>query len=186
MSLEIGLLVVIVTGLSGTTIGALAGYFRHLDNPLMRLMDALMAFPAIPLAIVISAVLGSSVVNVIIALSIATTPHSARIVRGSVLVVREMEYVEAGRALGAGDLRLLFGHVLVNPQAPLIVRLTYVFAIAILAEAVLSYIAAHAHLRQHHRRRAGFHGERSLGDGLSRTCHRYFRTRAQPTGRRTA
>jgi peptide/nickel transport system permease protein len=140
VSLSIGFFVVIVTGIAGTTIGALAGYFRRLDNPLMRLMDALMAFPAILLAIVISAVLGASVANVVIALSIATSPHTARIVRGSVLVVREMEYVEAGRALGASDLRLLFGHVLINALAPLIVRLTYVFAIAILAEAVLSYI----------------------------------------------
>ena len=140
VSLTIGCFVVIVTGFAGTTIGALAGYFRRLDNPLMRLMDALMAFPAILLAIVISAVLGASVVNVVIALSIATSPHTARIVRASVLVVREMEYVEAGRALGASDLRLLFGHVLINALAPLIVRLTYVFAIAILAEAVLSYI----------------------------------------------
>lgn len=140
VSLEIGFFVVIVTGLAGTAIGAVAGYFRRLDSPLMRLMDALMAFPAILLAIVISAVLGASITNVVIALSVATTPHTARIVRGSVLVVREMEYVEAGRALGASDLRLLFGHVLINAMAPLIVRLTYVFAIAILAEAVLSYI----------------------------------------------
>lgn len=139
-SLEIGISVVIATGIVGTSIGAIAGYFRRLDNLLMRLMDALMAFPAILLAIVISAVLGSSVVNVVIALGIATAPHTARIVRASVLVVREMEYVEAARALGASDLRLLFGHVLINALAPLIVRLTYVFAIAILAEAVLSYI----------------------------------------------
>jgi peptide/nickel transport system permease protein len=139
-SLEIGISVVIATGIVGTAIGAIAGYFRRLDNLLMRLMDALMAFPAILLAIVISAVLGSSIVNVVIALSIATAPHTARIVRASVLVVREMEYVEAARALGAGDIRLLFGHVLINALAPLIVRLTYVFAIAILAEAVLSYI----------------------------------------------
>jgi peptide/nickel transport system permease protein len=140
VSLTIGFFVVIVTGIAGTAIGALAGYFRRLDNPLMRLMDALMAFPAILLAIVISAILGASIVNVVIALAIATSPHTARIVRASVLVVREMEYVEAGRALGASDLRLLFGHVLINALAPLIVRLTYVFAIAILAEAVLSYI----------------------------------------------
>jgi peptide/nickel transport system permease protein len=140
MSLIIGFFVVLVTGAAGTTIGALAGYFRSLDNALMRLMDALMAFPAILLAIVISAVLGASIVNVVIALSIATSPHTARIVRGSVLVAREMEYVEAARALGAGHLRVLFGHVLINALAPLIVRLTYVFAIAILAEAVLSYI----------------------------------------------
>jgi peptide/nickel transport system permease protein len=139
-SLEIGISVVIATGIVGTTIGAIAGYFRRFDNLLMRLMDALMAFPAILLAIVISAVLGASIVNVVIALGIATAPHTARIVRASVLVVREMEYVEAARALGASDLRLLFGHVLINALAPLIVRLTYVFAIAILAEAVLSYI----------------------------------------------
>jgi peptide/nickel transport system permease protein len=140
VSLVIGFFVVIVTGIAGTAIGAVAGYFRRLDNPIMRLMDALMAFPAILLAIVISAILGASIVNVVIALALATGPHTARIVRASVLVVREMEYVEAGRALGASDLRLLFGHVLINALAPLIVRLTYVFAIAILAEAVLSYI----------------------------------------------
>ena len=103
VSMEIGLLVVLATGLFGTTIGAIAGYFSALDNVLMRLMDALMAFPTI-------------------------------------LVAREMQYVEAARALGASDVRLLFGHVLINSLAPLIVRLTYVFAIAILAEAVLSYI----------------------------------------------
>ncbi len=140
LSMEIGLLVVLATGVLGTTIGAVAGFFDALDNLLMRLMDALMAFPTILVAIVVSAVLGASVTNVIIALAVATTPHTARIVRSSVLVTREMQYVEAARALGASDLRLLFGHVLVNALAPLIVRLTYVFAIAILAEAVLSYV----------------------------------------------
>lgn len=140
VSMEIGFLVVIATGIFGTAIGTIAGYFRLLDNLVMRLMDALMAFPAILLSIVISAVLGASMINVVIALSIATTPHTARIVRGSVLVAREMQYVEAARALGAGDTRVLLGHVLPNTLAPLIVRLTYVFAIAILAEAVLSYI----------------------------------------------
>jgi peptide/nickel transport system permease protein len=140
ISLTIGALVVIVTGIFGTLIGAVAGYFHALDNPLMRLMDALMAFPAILLAITVSAVLGASVPNVVIALSIATTPHTARIVRGSVLVVRELEFVEAARALGAGEMRILFGHVLLNALGPLIVRLTYVFAIAILAEAALSFV----------------------------------------------
>ena len=131
---------VLATAIFGTLIGGCAGYFRALDNPVMRLMDAWMAFPAILLAIAVSATLGSSVTNVVIALSLATTPHTARIVRASVLVVREMEYVEAARALGARDMRILFVHVLLNSTAPLIVRLTYVFAIAILAEAVLSYI----------------------------------------------
>ena len=140
ISLVIGASVVVVTGLFGTAIGAVAGFFRALDEPIMRVMDAIMAFPAILLAMAIAAVMGASVANVVIALSIATTPHTARIVRASVLVVREMEYVEAARALGASELRVLFRHVLVNVTGPLIVRLTYVFAIAILAEAALSYI----------------------------------------------
>lgn len=140
ISLTIGAWTVVVTGFFGTLIGAVAGYFRALDNPIMRLMDALMAFPAILLAITVSAVLGASVPNVIIALSIATTPHTARIVRASVLVVRELEFVEAARALGATETRVLFRHVLVNALGPLIVRLTYVFAVAILAEAALSFI----------------------------------------------
>lgn len=140
LSLLIGLSVVIFTGVFGTLIGAASGYFRRLDNLLMRIMDALMAFPAILLAITVAATLGASVPNVILALGIATTPHTARIVRASVLVVREMEFVEAARALGASHLRILFRHILANALAPLIVRLTYVFASAILAEAVLSYI----------------------------------------------
>ena len=140
LSLWIGLAVMVVTGLAGTAIGAVAGYFRALDGPIMRLMDAFMAFPPIILAIAISAVLGGSVTNVVIALSIAATPHTARIVRAAVLVVREMDYVEAARAIGAGHARILLRHVLANSLAPLIVRLTYVFAIAILNEAVLSYI----------------------------------------------
>jgi peptide/nickel transport system permease protein len=140
VSLLIGLMVVICTGLAGTLIGAVAGYFRRLDNIIMRFLDALMAFPAILLAIAVSATLGASITNVVIALSIASTPHTARIVRASVLVVREMEFVEAARALGASDLRILLQHVLLNSLAPLIVRLTYVFAVSILSEAVLSYI----------------------------------------------
>jgi len=140
ISLQIGLMVAIVTGVAGVAIGATAGYFRRSDGPIMRLMDAFMAFPSIILAIAISAVMGASVFNVIIALSIAATPHTARIVRASVMVVREMEYVEAARALGAGHARILLRHVLANALAPLVVRMTYVFAVAILNEAVLSFI----------------------------------------------
>jgi peptide/nickel transport system permease protein len=140
ISLTIGILTALLTGIAGTLIGATAGFFRSLDNPVMRLMDALMAFPAILLAIAVAAVLGASVTNVIIALAVATTPHTARIVRASVLVVREQEFVEAARALGASEFRVLFRHVLPNALGPLIVRLTYVFATAILAEAALSFI----------------------------------------------
>ena len=140
ISLQIGLVVTLFTGVAGVFIGSMAGYFRRLDGPVMRLMDAFMAFPSIILAIAVSSVLGASVFNVMIALAIAATPHTARIVRASVLVVREMEYVEAARALGAGHARILLRHVLVNAMAPLVVRLTYVFAVAILNEAVLSFI----------------------------------------------
>jgi peptide/nickel transport system permease protein len=140
ISLEIGLVVTLFTGISGVVIGSLAGYFRRLDGPIMRLMDAFMAFPSIILAIAVSSVMGASVLNVIIALAIAATPHTARIVRASVMVVREMEYVEAARALGAGHARILLRHVLANAMAPLVVRMTYVFAVAILNEAVLSFI----------------------------------------------
>ncbi len=140
VSLRIGLLVALFTAIAGTVIGGVAGYFRRSDGPIMRLMDAFMAFPPIILAIAISAVLGASVTNVVIALSIAATPHTARVVRASVLVVREMEFVEAARAIGAGHGRILLRHVLANSMAPLVVRITYVFAVAILNEAVLSFI----------------------------------------------
>ena len=140
ISLQIGLMVSLITAAAGVVIGATAGYFRRSDGPIMRLMDAFMAFPSIILAIAISSVLGASVVNVIIALSIAAIPHTARIVRASVMVVREMEYVEAARALGAGHTRILLRHILANAMAPLVVRMTYVFAVAILNEAVLSFI----------------------------------------------
>ncbi len=142
VSLAIGAVVVAFNAVFGTFIGAIAGYFSLADKILMRIVEALMAFPAILLAMVISAVLGGSIFNVVIALSIATIPYTVRVVRASVLVLREMEYVEAAKALGAGEMRVLFGHVLINAVAPLIVRLTYVFAIAILSESALSYLGA--------------------------------------------
>ena len=149
---------------------------RALDSPLMRLMDALMAFPSIVLAIAVSAVLGASVTNVMIALSIATTPHTARIVRASVLVVRELEYVEAARALGASDMRILFRHVLINALGPLIVRLTYVFAIAILSEAALSFIGVGPPpptptFGRHHRAGARLHARGAVDHDLPRARH---------------
>ncbi|MBS7695874.1 MULTISPECIES: ABC transporter permease [unclassified Chelatococcus] len=142
ISLAIGAMTVVLTGIIGTVIGAISGFFPRLDNPIMRLMDALMAFPSIVLAMVVSAILGASLTNVVIALSIATMPHTARIVRASVLVGRELDYVDAARSLGVAELTILFRHVLVNATGPLIVRLTYVFAIAILAEAALSFVGA--------------------------------------------
>ncbi|UZF93396.1 ABC transporter permease [Bosea sp. NBC_00550] len=142
ISLAIGAFTVVVAGIAGTLSGAVAGFFYRLDQPIMRVMDALMAFPSIVLAMVVSAVLGASLNNVVIALAIATTPHTARIVRASVLLEREQEYVSAARSIGLGEWTILFKHVLRNAAGPLIVRLTYVFAIAILAEAALSFVGA--------------------------------------------
>jgi peptide/nickel transport system permease protein len=140
VSLRIGFSVVLITGIFGTAIGAVAGFYRRLDNPVMRVMDAFMAFPAILLAIAIAAALGPSETNAIIALATVYTPRTARIVRASVLIVREMEYVEAIRAAGARGGRILLLHVLPNCLAPLIVQLTFIFAYAVLAEAILSFL----------------------------------------------
>lgn len=140
LSIAMGLAVVALNAVFGTFIGALAGYFRRLDNPIMRVNDALMAFPAILLAIGITAVLGPSTIDVVIALAIAYIPRTARIVRASVIVLREMEYVQAAIAAGAGHWRILRHHILPNAMAPLIVQLSFLFAYAILSEATLSFI----------------------------------------------
>ena len=140
LSLSIGFAVVLVTGAAGTCIGLLAGYFKRLDGPLMRLMDALMAFPAILLAIAIASALGPSAVNAVFALAAVYTPRTARIVRGSVLVVREMDYVQAAVASGARHGWIIWRHILPNSLAPLIVQLTFIFAYAVLAESILSFL----------------------------------------------
>jgi peptide/nickel transport system permease protein len=144
LSMVIGTAVVAINAVFGTLIGAAAGYYRSLDNVLMRINDALMAFPAVLLAIGVTAVLGPSLNDVIIALGIVYTPRTARIVRGSVIVLREMEYVQAARAAGAGDLRILRQHILPNAMAPLIVQLSFLFAYAVLTEATLSFLGVGA------------------------------------------
>jgi peptide/nickel transport system permease protein len=140
LSLMIGASVVLLNAIFGTLLGAISGYFPRLDNPLMRVNDALMAFPAILLALAVTSVLGPSVPNVILALAIVYIPRTARIVRASVLVVREMDYVQAALAAGAGHWRILRYHILPNSMAPLIVQLSFLFAYAVLAEATLSFL----------------------------------------------
>jgi peptide/nickel transport system permease protein len=140
LSLSLGLSVALISGVFGALIGVTAGYFRALDPYVMRLMDALMAFPAILLAIGIGAALGAQASSIVVALSVAYVPRTARIVRASVLVIREMEYLQAARVSGAGDLHIILKHVLPNCLGPLIVQLTFIFAYAILAEAALSFL----------------------------------------------
>jgi len=140
LSLGIGFAVVLATGLIGTAIGLAAGYFRRLDEWLMRVMDALMAFPAVMLALAIAAALGPSAANAVIALAAVYIPRTARIVRSTVLVLREMDYVQAARAFGGRDGWIILRHILPNALAPLIVQLTFIFAYAVLAESILSFL----------------------------------------------
>lgn len=140
VSLTIGLGVAAASSIAGTVIGLSAGFFRRLDAPLSRLIDAMMAFPDILLAIALVAILGGSMVNVIIALSIVYTPRIARIVRASTLVIRELPYVEAARALGSSTWTIMTNHVLRNILSPIIVQATFIFAYAMLAEAGLSFL----------------------------------------------
>jgi len=140
LSMEIGVAVVVLNAIFGTIVGALSGYFQALDGPIMRINDALMAFPAILLAIGVTAVLGPSTENVILALAVVYVPRTARIVRASVLVLRESEFVQAATAAGASHWRILRTHILPNAMAPLIVQLSFLFAYAVLTEATLSFL----------------------------------------------
>ena len=140
LSMIVGGSVVVLSFVGGVLFGVLGGYFRRLDNVLMRVMDGLMAFPGIILAIAMMASLGPSVLNVIVALGVVYVPRVARIVRGSVLVIRETPYVEAARALGIGDGRIIARHVLPNCMSPVIVQGTFIFAAAVLGEAALSFL----------------------------------------------
>ena len=140
LSLLVGVAVVALSFVIGLACGLTAGDYRRLDNPVMRVMDGLMAFPAIILAIALMASLGPSVLNVVVAIGIVYAPRVARIVRGSVLVIRETAYVEAARALGASDAVVVARHVLPNCLSPVIVQASFVFAAAVLTEAALSFL----------------------------------------------
>ncbi len=139
-SLSVGIAVVVFTSITGVLLGLLAGYFRALDAPLSRLIDAMMAFPDILLAIALVAALGPSSTNVVIALGIVYTPRMARVIRASTQVIRELPYVEAAKALAVPTPVILYRHILRNLTSPLLVQCTFIFANAILAEAGLSFL----------------------------------------------
>ena len=124
----------------GVIVGLLAGYYRRLDGPLMRIMDAIMAFPGIVLAIGIVAATGPSLFNVILALGVIAMPRVARVVRSIVLSVRAQTYVEAARAIGASDGRIVLRHVLPNAWSPIVIQGTFLFAEGVLGEATLSFL----------------------------------------------
>ncbi|MGH9313216.1 MAG: ABC transporter permease [Vicinamibacterales bacterium] len=141
ISLVVGLAVVTVSALLGTALGALAGYFGGvLDDVIGRIMDVLLAFPGILLAIALVAVLGPSLTNVLLALAVIGWVGYARLVRGQVLRARELEFVQAARALGAGAPRILVRHVIPAALPAVIVQGTLGMAAAIIAEASLSFL----------------------------------------------
>ncbi len=141
VSLFISFFTVVLANIGGIILGVLGGYFGGLrDNIIMRLMDIMFSFPFILLAILIIAISGPGVFNVIISLSVAYLPYSARIARGAVLAVKESQYVEAARASGASNLRVIVKYIMPNITAPIVVYVTMSFAFALLAEAGLQFL----------------------------------------------
>jgi len=139
-SIMIGVATAFFSVVAGTVLGLMAGFFRRLDAPIMRVVDAMMSFPDILLGISLVSILGASLWNVVLALVIVYTPRVARVVRASTLVIRELLFVDAARALGVATPRILYAHILPNLMSPVLVQLTFIFAYAILAEAGLSFL----------------------------------------------
>ncbi|MFL5010463.1 ABC transporter permease subunit [Rhizobium sp.] len=140
-SLFIGVVVVTLSVISGVLIGLVAGFFRgKVDTAIMRLMDIILAFPSLLLALVLVAVLGPGLTNAMIAISLVNQPHFVRLTRASVISEREKEYVIASRVAGAGTFRLMFKTILPNCLGPLIVQATLAFSAAILDAAALGFL----------------------------------------------
>lgn len=144
LSLLVGIAVSALTMVTGGLIGLLSGFMPKVDRIIMRIMDALMAFPSIVLAIGIMAVRGAHVSNVIFALTVVNTPRMARVVRSVVMGTSETQFVEAAQSIGASTPRVLFRHITPNCLSPVIVQTSFVFAEAVLGEATLSFLGAGA------------------------------------------
>jgi peptide/nickel transport system permease protein len=141
ISLMVGTVVAILSSLIGTLIGMMAGYYgKWVDNLLMRFVDLMLSLPLLPLLIVVATIKGPGLGGIIIILGFLTWTSVARLVRGSFLSIREEDYVQAARALGASNLRIIVRHMLPNAMAPIIVSTTLMVGIAILIESVLSYL----------------------------------------------
>ncbi len=142
ISLTVGFAVACLSLFAAICIGLPSGYYRKVDAVVMRVMDGLMSIPSILLAMALAALLGGSMQNVIIALTVVETPRSVRVVRSSVLSLREQMFVDAARATGVPPLRILIRYILPNAMAPLIINSTFICAAAILTEAGLSFLGA--------------------------------------------
>lgn len=142
LSLFVGVAVALVTLSLGTTLGLVASYFPSADSVVMRIMDALMAFPSILLALALMSVIGPGTLNSVVVLALVYLPATTRVVRATSRVALRLGYVEAAQAMGAGRLRVLVRHVLPGIMAPLLVQQTFILAYAILGEATLSFVGA--------------------------------------------
>ena len=139
-SMIIGVSVAIISTVAGIIVGVIAGYYKKVDNALMRILDGVMAFPSIIIAIALAGILGTGKINIIIALSVAYFPTMARIVRSSVLSLRDIEYVQSIKVLGASDAYIIIHHIIPNIISPIIVQMTFIFALAVFDEAALGYL----------------------------------------------
>lgn len=144
LSLTVGFATALLSAALGTLVALVAGFYRWLDEIVMRVLDGLMALPGVLLAIAIMAAVGPKVSNIVLALTLVYLPRCARVARSAVLVVREHVYVEAASALGAADRAIMWRHILPGTLTPVIVQATYVFATAVLLEASLSFLGAGA------------------------------------------
>ncbi|MCG8159172.1 ABC transporter permease [Brenneria goodwinii] len=142
ISLSVGVAVALAAGVIGTAIGLLCAWYRWLDLILMRICDGLFAFPSLLLAIAIVGILGPNISNVVLALSLVYVPSVARVIRSAALVIKEKNYIEALRAQGATGARIIWLHLLPNVISPLIVQVSWIFSVAILTEAALSFLGS--------------------------------------------
>lgn len=141
VSLLVALVVASFAAAIGVIVGLLAGYFRgFLDFSVMRIVDIIFTFPWLLMALTVGAIIGPGLKTVIVSLAIVYSPQVARLIRGETLVIREREYIEASRALGASPVRIMLRHILPNSVAALIVQFTLIMAFSILAEAGISYL----------------------------------------------
>lgn len=141
ISLPVAFITIAVATVVGGLLGAIAGYgSKRVDNVIMRIMDVFLAIPSILLSIALVAALGTSMTNMVLAISVSNIPPFARIVRSAVLTIKNEEYIEAARAIGASDKRIILKHILPNCMAPIIVQATLSIAGSILAIASLSFI----------------------------------------------
>lgn len=141
ISMSVGVVAVGLALLTGGILGAIAGYYgKKADNLIMRCMDIMLSIPSVLLALAIVATFGTSLLNLMIATSVSTVPGYARLIRGEILSNKDQEYVEAARAVGAGDFEIITKHILPNCMAPILVQATFGVATAILTVAGLSFV----------------------------------------------